>query len=421
MLVHSSHIISKLRCSHSESHGSSRQARVRRPSLPMENDTQRFMILMRHGMTDWNHDGRIQGSLDRSRLNTTGMKQARRAGKFLSGIPIDNVLCSPLHRARQTLELVASVSQNPRLQRLRPELLDDLKEIQVPWQGGLRSEISSGHFRETYASYKRNPHTFSYYGFSPLNDLVRRAELVWDTIMRSNGQFQLVVAHNQMNKALICTALGMETSLASWNQSNCCFNLFVLHKGRPPILRLCNGSVLEDPSYAPRRSFLRSKWTRVYIHHSGPITGLRREIRRAPISYLFCVNHKVDDLDLVALGKRSLKKKYRTVYIGGEDITSMYQACRELLNNIRNTFVDRQVIVSVNSSRVHSLFFVAALGRDANECRRFHSDSGGVSIIDLSSLSTPGPEGVRVECFNTHANSSSGPLLGYTFGIDMNY
>ncbi|CAN8072131.1 unnamed protein product [Agarophyton chilense] len=405
------------KCSQSDSHSTSETREVRRPSVPTENGSQKFVILMRHGMTDWNQDGRIQGSLDSSRLNSTGVRQARHAGKFLSGIPFDNILCSPLYRARQTLELVASVSQNPQLQRLRPELLEDLKEIQVPWQGALRREVPYGDFRDSYINYKHNPHSFSYFGFSPMDDLIRRAQHAWETIMRSSGNFHLIVAHNQMNKALICTALGIRTCLRSWNQCNCCFNLFVLQTDKPPILRLCNGSGLGNLHYAPKRAYLRQKWARVFLYQSGSVLGLRHEIRRVPISRFFCVNHETHEMDFKALRKKYLKKKSTSVYLNGVDISSTYQECRKFLEQIRTTYFGEYVIIRVMETQLTSLLFTAALGLEPHESYRFHTDPGGVSVIDLNSESALGAENIRVDSFNAHANSSNGPLLGYTFGI----
>ncbi|KAI0565944.1 Histidine phosphatase [Gracilaria domingensis] len=410
-------VFANIKRSQSGSQSTPETREARRPSVSTQNGGQKFVILMRHGMTDWNQDGRIQGSLDRSRLNSTGVKQARHAGRFLSGIPFDSILCSPLHRARQTLELVASVSQNPRLQRLRPELLEDLKEIQVPWQGALRREVPHGDFREWYLKYKRNPHSFSYFGFSPMDDLLRRAQHAWEIIMRSSGNFHLVVAHNQMNKALICTALGIQTCLRSWNQGNCCFNLFVVQSDKPPILRLCNGSGLGTSHYAPRRAHLRPNWTRVFLYQAGSVTGLRQEVRKLPIAHLFCVNHETHEIDYNALGKKYLRKKSTSLYFQEDGINSTYQECCQFLDQIRTTFVGQHIIIRLTKSRLASLLFAAALGLHPHESYRFHTDPGGVTIVDLSSESSLGVENVRVDSFNAHANSSNGPLLGYTFGI----
>jgi broad specificity phosphatase PhoE len=63
------------------------------------------LLLVRHGETDWNAVGRLQGHTDRP-LSDFGRRQARRLAEELEGEPFDAIYASDLARARETAEIV---------------------------------------------------------------------------------------------------------------------------------------------------------------------------------------------------------------------------------------------------------------------------------------------------------------------------
>ncbi|NLG72474.1 MAG: histidine phosphatase family protein [Chloroflexi bacterium] len=93
------------------------------------------LILIRHGETDWNVEGRYQGQADPP-LNARGRVQALRLADGLASSGIETLYTSPLQRARQTAEIVAQRLNVP--VHIEPRLV----EIhQGDWQTRLRSEI----------------------------------------------------------------------------------------------------------------------------------------------------------------------------------------------------------------------------------------------------------------------------------------
>ena len=64
------------------------------------------LLLVRHGETDWNADGRLQGQTDRP-LSDHGRRQARTLAEELDGEALDAIYSSDLSRARETAEIVA--------------------------------------------------------------------------------------------------------------------------------------------------------------------------------------------------------------------------------------------------------------------------------------------------------------------------
>lgn len=63
------------------------------------------LYIVRHGQTDWNADGLLQGRSD-TRLNQNGIDAAKTLGAKLRGVRFDKIFCSPLQRAFQTACLI---------------------------------------------------------------------------------------------------------------------------------------------------------------------------------------------------------------------------------------------------------------------------------------------------------------------------
>ena len=114
------------------------------------------VVLLRHGITDWNHSGRFQGQADVP-LNERGVAQAAAAAQALAGFGITKIVCSDLTRAVTTATALATAcelpfSTDPRLQ-----------EINVgSWAGMVTDEVAALEptFREDLAAgrdFRRSP------------------------------------------------------------------------------------------------------------------------------------------------------------------------------------------------------------------------------------------------------------------------
>jgi len=115
---------------------------------------------MRHGETDWNVEGRLQGGVD-TPLNALGLTQAAHAGRVLADLfarqgldPSDlTFVASPLQRARATMDIVRAALKLP------PggySLDDRLREIGYGhWEGSTLAQARVSH-PELYASRERD-------------------------------------------------------------------------------------------------------------------------------------------------------------------------------------------------------------------------------------------------------------------------
>lgn len=63
------------------------------------------ILITRHGQTDWNLLGKLQGQTD-IELNDTGRNQAIETGHQIQNKKIDLIITSPLKRAKETAEII---------------------------------------------------------------------------------------------------------------------------------------------------------------------------------------------------------------------------------------------------------------------------------------------------------------------------
>ena len=94
------------------------------------------ILLARHGETDWNRNGRVQGHTDIP-LNATGIAQAQALAERLAGEPLAAVFASDLERARVTAAAVAARHELP------VSIDPDLREKNFgSWEGLTDGEIA---------------------------------------------------------------------------------------------------------------------------------------------------------------------------------------------------------------------------------------------------------------------------------------
>lgn len=162
------------------------------------------ILLARHGETPWNAEGRYQGQEDIP-LSPVGEGQARALGERLREVTITRAVASPLRRARHTAELALG-------QRDLPLTLDPgLMEIaHGTWEGLLASEIREAD-PERLRQWREAPHEVLMPQGESLQHVLDRA---WPAFARAteglgNDDTLLVVAHDAVNRVLLCRILGI--------------------------------------------------------------------------------------------------------------------------------------------------------------------------------------------------------------------
>jgi uncharacterized phosphatase len=92
------------------------------------------ICIVRHGETDWNSSGRLQGSED-IELNNLGREQAIQIARYFETEPWEVVVSSPLKRAFETAQIIASRLVIPPV-----FVVDELKERSYGSGSGLLPE-----------------------------------------------------------------------------------------------------------------------------------------------------------------------------------------------------------------------------------------------------------------------------------------
>jgi len=186
------------------------------------------LYLARHGQTDWNAAGRMQGGSDIP-LNETGQAQARRLADVLGGIPLDAVYSSGLQRSRQTAEALRGRAP------LTP--LPGLNEQSVgAFEGVTRETRDEARWKE-FQRRRQDPSDTLDGGESVLQHRARvKAALQTIQAAHPRGNI-LIVGHGGTNVKILEILLSLDPQAASAiHQENDEVYLLEIVPGRSPTL-----------------------------------------------------------------------------------------------------------------------------------------------------------------------------------------
>ena len=167
------------------------------------------LILVRHGATAWNAEGRFTSRTD-VELSPAGRAEAEAAARALAGIGIERVMCSPLLRARATGEAIAAAAPGP------PAVTIDerLREIDAgPFEGLTGAEIEAGPLAEAFHRWRSEtdpefPDSAETYGSA-----VARARSFFGDVRDLPGT-TLAATHGSLARVLVAAVvLGVDPGL----------------------------------------------------------------------------------------------------------------------------------------------------------------------------------------------------------------
>lgn len=209
------------------------------------------VILVRHGRSTYNDQGRYQGSSDEALLTEKGRQDAFHTGLALQDIAFSALYTSPLIRTQQTAQEILAALKFSRCLPLPIHTHPDLKEIDLPRWAGLSYQRVRETLKADYRCWIERPHQFEMWPLEkserprprrPVQELYAQARRFWQAVLpRHAGKTILVVSHGGTIKALLSTALGISCDrFHSLQQSNCGISVLSFERRQSACLEVMN-------------------------------------------------------------------------------------------------------------------------------------------------------------------------------------
>lgn len=200
-------------------------------------------ILLRHGETEWNAQGRLQGHLD-SRLNAEGLRQADALARRLASESFHALYCSDLGRAVETARRISARTGH----EVRPEVR--LRERGLGILEGLTWGDAKERHPEVYAAYQAGEPGYVVPGGESLaGRLAHAVEGLQALASRHPGERVVVVTHGGVLSLLFRHCLGIPLQqVRRFAVLNACWNRFDYHEGAFQLVTWGDVNHLRDTS-----------------------------------------------------------------------------------------------------------------------------------------------------------------------------
>jgi probable phosphoglycerate mutase len=188
------------------------------------------IVLLRPGSTDFDEQGRIQGTLDVP-LNANGAEQVAHSVGELSNVEIDAVYSAPGQAARQTAQLLAADHE------LRVRVIDKLQNLnQGLWHGKLIEELKKNQPR-VYKQWQENPQAVCPPQGETCASALRRVGEALDKLIRKHPAGVIALVAPEPVASLIRSSLTQQEVGDLWKAERECGGWELLNIEPAPALR----------------------------------------------------------------------------------------------------------------------------------------------------------------------------------------
>lgn len=164
------------------------------------------LILVRHGQTAWNKEGRFQGQ-GMVGLNERGMAQAREVAKALLPMKPDALYSSPLPRTLMTAQEISRELSIPVV------ALQGIKEVDLGELEGITDREMRTRYSQVYAAWRENPSELVFPGGESIKQLQERCWHAIEGVERAHPKELIVaVSHNFAIRSILCRFMGLPLS-----------------------------------------------------------------------------------------------------------------------------------------------------------------------------------------------------------------
>ncbi|CAJ53608.1 histidine phosphatase family protein [Haloquadratum walsbyi] len=160
-----------------------------------------MILVARHGETNWNRLGRMQGQRN-SQLTDRGVHQAERLSEFINKFDVNRIISSPLGRAIETSKIVKARTNLPLCSEER------IKEIDFGEFSGHSEEYLRQKKPKFWARREQNKWNYEWPNGESYSDAYNRV----GSFVENEDKLQksVIIAHQSLNRVLIGQLLDMD-------------------------------------------------------------------------------------------------------------------------------------------------------------------------------------------------------------------
>jgi broad specificity phosphatase PhoE len=188
------------------------------------------LFLVRHGLTDWNEEGRLLGRIDIG-LNARGQAQASELARSFRDVPVARVVSSPQRRAQETAQPIADALG------LALETEPGVDEVWLGrWQGKKLEEL---HGDPDLERYRQDP-TYECDAIEPASNVQQRMVDVVERLREENrSQSVVVVSHGDPLRLVLAFYLSLHLGdFRRLTSDNASVSVLCWGRGRPRLIGL---------------------------------------------------------------------------------------------------------------------------------------------------------------------------------------